>query len=273
MNPVQISEGKSSVILSQPHGGTFIPSKLFNRLNECGRAIADTDWHINRLYNGLLPDATVVQATFSRYLIDANRDPSGSTLYPGQNTTELCPIVDFDGQPIYQNGAEPNAQDVEIRRQTYHSVYHTALTKQVERVRKKHGIALLFDCHSIRSICPFLFEGELPDFNLGTNNGNACDSKIEQVAVDVCFNANGYHSVLNKRFKGGWTIRNYGNPSNGVHAIQLELAQRTYMDERAPWIFREELATNLRIHLKELLSCLDQLVTTFAKTITFKKHV
>ena len=144
MNPVQISEGKSSVILSQPHGGTFIPSKLFNRLNECGRAIADTDWHINRLYNGLLPDATVVQATFSRYLIDANRDPSGSTLYPGQNTTELCPIVDFDGQPIYQNGAEPNAQDVEIRRQIYHSVYHTALTKQVKRVRKKTRDCLAF---------------------------------------------------------------------------------------------------------------------------------
>ena len=269
MNPVEITENNGPVILSQPHGGTYlhlaadVPAELSGKLNERGRALADTDWHINRLYDGLLPEATVVEAKFSRYLIDANRDPSGTSLYPGQNTTELCPTVDFDGQPIYQNGTEPSPEEVETRRKSYHVVYHAALSEQIERVRKKHGDVLLFDCHSIRSQCPFLFEGELPDFNLGTNNGSTCDTKIEETAVSVCAKATGYSHVINGRFKGGWTTRYYGNPAKGIHTIQLELAQRTYMDEFAPWLYHEERSANLRIHLKKLLSCLEQLIPTF----------
>ncbi|MBT5795002.1 MAG: N-formylglutamate deformylase [Deltaproteobacteria bacterium] len=270
MNPVKIIDGSSPVILAQPHGGTFVPVELSEHYNELGRKMADTDWHIHRLYDGLLPDASVVEATFSRYLIDANRDPSGSSLYPGQNTTDLCPTVDFEGRPIYQKRAlhesEPDANEIETRRNNYHAVYHAALSAQIERVRKIHGKVLLFDCHSIRSRLPFLFEGELPDFNLGTNNTSTCDPIIEEAAVEVCANAkrdlHGYSYVINARFKGGWTTRHYGKPDKGIHAIQLELAQQTYMDESSPWLYREEKAAKLRIHLKKLLSCLEQTITT-----------
>jgi len=240
-----------------------LPPELSKRLNERGLALADTDWHINRLYDGLLLGATVVQATFSRYLIDANRDPSGTSLYPGQNTTDLCPTVDFDGLPIYKDETEPSAEEIEKRRKNYHAVYHSALSEQIERVHKKHGFVLLFDCHSIRSKIPFLFEGQLPDFNLGTNNGSTCDPKIEQSAIEVYSEAEGYSSVLNGRFKGGWTTRHYADTTNGIHTIQLELAQRTYMDEFSPWIYREERSLKIRIYLKKLLSCLEQLISTF----------
>ena len=263
MNPVEISERNGPIILSQPHGGTFLPPELSKRLNERGLALADTDWHINRLYDGLLSGATVVQAIFSRYLIDANRDPSGTSLYPGQNTTDLCPTVDFDGLPIYKDETEPSAEEIEKRRKNYHAVYHSALSEQIERVHKIHGVVLLFDCHSIRSKIPFLFEGQLPDFNLGTNNGSTCDPKIEQSAIEVYSEAEGYSSVLNGRFKGGWTTRHYADTANGIHTIQLELAQRTYMDEFSPWIYREERSLKIRIHLKKLLSCLEQLISTF----------
>ena len=266
MNPVDILKGNGPVILAQPHGGTFVPVELSEHYNELGREMADTDWHIHRLYDGLLSDGSVVEATFSRYLIDANRDPSGSSLYPGQNTTELCPTVDFEGRSIYQKRAlhesQPDAEEIEIRRKNYHAVYHAALSEQIERVRKIHGTVLLFDCHSIRSRLPFLFEGELPDFNLGTYNTSTCAPEIEDAALEICAEADGYSSVLNGRFKGGWTTRHYGNPENGIHVIQLELAQQTYMDESAPWLYHEEKAEKLRVHLKKLLSCLEQTITS-----------
>ncbi len=238
MNPVEVSEKSGPVILGQPHGGVFIPPELSSRLNDRGRTLADTDWHIHRLYEGLLTQATVVQANFSRYVIDANRDPSGNSLYPGQNTTGLCPIIDFEGQSIYNE----------------------------ERVRNQLGVVLLFDCHSIRSELPFLFEGQLPDLNLGTNNGATCATEIEQSAFDVCSAAEGYTSVLNGRFKGGWTTRHYGKPSEGIHAIQLEITQKNYMEEVAPWSFRSDLASGLRNQLKTLLTTLEEIVTGLINT-------
>lgn len=268
MNPVEISEGASPVILGQPHGGTWLPPELAERLNERGHDLADTDWHIHQLYDGLLNDATVVQATFSRYVIDANRDPSGASLYPGQNTTGLCPTVDFVGEPIYHEGMEPDEAEIEQRRLAFHTPYHAALAEQIERVRKQHGVALLFDCHSIRSHLPFLFEGRLPDFNLGTNNGATCAPEIEQTAISVGSAAEGYTSVLNGRFKGGWTTRHYGDPANGVHAIQLELSQITYMEEVTPWSYRKDRADALRPHLKSLLTRLEEVVTGLINTNT-----
>ena len=262
MKPVEIFKGNGPVILSQPHGGTFLTPEMTEKLNKRGCEMADTDWHIHRLYDDLLPEVTVVEAKFSRYLIDANRDPSGNSLYPGQNTTELCPSVDFEGLPIYQIEAQPDVEEIETRRKNYHAVYHTALSEQIERVRKIHGRVLLFDCHSIRSRLPFLFEGELPDFNLGNYNTSTCAPEIEDAALEICAGAEGYSCVLNGRFKGGWTTRHYGKPEKGIHVIQLELAQQTYMDESAPWLYHEEKAAKLRVHLKKLLSCLEQTITS-----------
>ena len=258
MNPVEIHQGDSPVILGLPHTGTHVPEAIRAALNERGRGLDDTDWHIERLYDGLLEGATTVRATFHRYVIDANRDPSGVSLYPGQNTTGLVPLTDFDGHDIWTT--PPDEAEIEARRIAWHAPYHAALAAELERVRAIHGIAVLYDCHSIRSEIPFLFDGVLPDFNIGTNGGTTCHPRIGQAVRDICAGADGYTDILNGRFKGGWTTRHYGRPGEGFHAIQMELAQSTYLAaEAAPWTYDEARAERLRPHLKRILTTLETL--------------
>ncbi len=260
MSVFEIRRGTSPIILGLPHTGTDVPNDIAARLNDNGRILADTDWHIERLYDGLLDDATMVRATFHRYCIDANRDPAGVSLYPGQNTTGLIPETDFDGKPIWKDGSAPTEADTRERLDQFHKPYHDALAAEIERVKAIHGVAILYDCHSIRSHIPFLFEGRLPDFNIGTDMGKTCDPAIEAAAVDVTARADGYTSILNGRFKGGWTTRHYGRPETGVHAIQMELAQSTHLaSETPPFAYDEAKADRLRIHLKTLLRRLEQL--------------
>lgn len=257
MNPVEVIQGDSPVVLGLPHTGTFVPDDISSALNARGKELSDTDWHIHTLYDGLLPGATTVRATFHRYVIDANRDPSGASLYPGQNTTGLVPMTDFDGHDIWQT--EPDAAEIERRRVAYHAPYHAALQAELERVKARHGVAILYDCHSIRSDIPFLFDGTLPDFNIGTDMGRTCAPQIEAATVAVCAAAAHSH-VLNGRFKGGWTTRHYGQPDTGIHAIQMELAQSTYLtDEAAPWTYDETKSRALRIHLQDILTTLAEM--------------
>ncbi len=259
MNLFDVTRGDSPVILGQPHGGTHVPDDIAARLNPRGQTLTDTDWHITRLYDGLLPGATVVRANVHRYVIDANRDPAGVSLYPGQNTTTLVPLTDFDGEPIWEPGQEPSEDEIEARRAAYHAPYHAALTEEIARVKARHGIAILYDCHSIRSEIPFLFEGRLPVFSIGTDNTTTCARAVEDIAREVASAAEGCDFVVNGRFKGGWTTRHYGRPEAGEHAIQMELAQRAYMDEVAPWAYREDRAARLRPHLKTILHNLQSL--------------
>ena len=265
MQFVKVLEGKGPIILTQPHGGTYIPNPDLHRYNKMGLLISDTDWHINKLYDGLLNTATVIQALFSRYLIDVNRDPYGENLYPKKTSTELCPTKNFFGQQIYKKGFEPNKEEIAKRLKNFHSVYHKAVSTQIQRIKEKHGIVLLFDCHSIKSHLPFLFDGELPDFNLGTNEGITCDQNLENIAVELCSKIKGYKFVLNGRFKGGWTIRHHSDIKNSIYSIQLELAQKTYMDESYPWSYNFKKAKNLRVHLKKLLNCLENYLLRFEK--------
>ena len=263
MAVVNIQQGSSPVILAFPHTGTDVPDDIRSRLNENGLLLADTDWHIEKLYDGLLDSATTVRATFHRYCIDANRDPSGASLYPGQNTTGLIPATDFDGIAIWQSGQEPGERDNADRLARFHQPYHAALAAEIERVKAKHGVAILYDCHSIRSHIPFLFDGKLPDFNIGTNNGTTCAASIEAAAVAVTGSAKAYSSVLNGRFKGGWTTRHYGQPHNNVHAIQMELAQCSHLaSESVPFAYDEAKAAPLRHYLQQLLQRLEQLAAT-----------
>ena len=201
MNPVEVTRGNSPVVLGLPHTGTFVPDTIKERLNDRGRGLDDTDWHIHQLYDGLLDGATTVRATFHRYVIDANRDPSGVSLYPGQNTTGLIPLTDFDGNDIWKSS--PSDEDVRACRRYFHTPYHDTLAAEIERVRAAHGVAILYDCHSIRSTIPYLFDGTLPDFNIGTNIGTTCDSQIEQAVQTICAAASHYTSISNGRFKGG----------------------------------------------------------------------
>lgn len=233
MQPFKVTRGESPVILGMPHVGTHVPVEIATRLNDEGRILRDTDWHIERLYDGLLSGVTVVQATFHRYVIDANRDPSGTSLYPGASTTELVPTTNFDGVKIWRDGFAPSPSEIEARRAAFHAPYHAALAAEIARAKARHGVAILFDCHSIRSHIPWLFEGTLPDFNIGTDGGKTCDPRIER-AVFADAQASGRSHVLNGRFRGGWTTRHYGRPQEGVHAIQMELAQITHLATEAP---------------------------------------
>jgi formiminoglutamase len=228
---ITIRRGAAPLIVSLPHTGTDIPSAIEAGLVSPWLARKDADWWIERLYDFAADlDATIVRTAISRTVIDVNRDPSGASLYPGQATTELCPTTTFDGEPLYRPGAEPNELDVASRRSTYFAPYHQALAEEIRRLRAQHPHVVLYDCHSIRSVVPRLFEGMLPNFNIGTNGGTSCDPEVQRMAEEVC-GATDFSLVSNGRFKGGWITRRYGAPDEGVHAIQMELACRGYMAE------------------------------------------
>lgn len=226
---LRVTRSDSPLILAFPHGGTQVPAELADRFVSPWRTIRDTDWHIADLYAGLA-DATLVATAISRSVIDVNRDPSGASLYPGQATTELCPTTTFDGDPLYRPGMALDAADIADRRTRWFDPYHAALAAEIERVKARHGRAVLYDCHSIRSVIPRLFDGELPVFNIGTNHGTTCDPALRDAVAAVCA-ASGRSSVVDGRFRGGWTTRHYGRPAGGVHAIQMEIACRAYLDE------------------------------------------
>ncbi|WP_248448920.1 N-formylglutamate deformylase [Sinorhizobium meliloti] len=263
----EVRQGSSPVILGFPHTGTDVPASIRERLNDNGRILADTDWHIHDLYQGLLPDATTVRATFHRYVIDANRDPAGVSLYPGQNTTGLVPETDFDGLPIWKEGKGPTEADIAERLREFHAPYHAALAAEIARVKAIHGVAVLYDCHSIRSHIPFLFEGRLPDFNIGTDMGKTCATEIERAAAEIAAGADGYSHILNGRFKGGWTTRHYGRPEQGVHAIQMELAQSTHLaTEAPPFALDRAKADRLRRPLKAILERIETVAKELKRT-------
>lgn len=264
MTVFEVMAGDSPIVLAQPHGGTFVPDDVMGRLNARGRGLSDTDWHIDRLYEGLVEGCTVVRSTIHRYVIDANRDPAGVSLYPGQNTTTLCPTTDFDGHEIWKDGQAPSEDEIRARCDAFHAPYHAAIAAELARVKAIHGVAILYDCHSIRSDIPFLFDGTLPIFNVGSNDGASCHPLVEAATIGACQAAAPDQSVLNARFKGGWTTRHYGQPAQGCHAIQMETAQRAYMEEVAPWTYRPERADQIRPVFRDILTRLDQLARSGA---------
>ena len=253
---IEVRRGDSPLILGMAHTGTELPGAIAAGLNRRGRALADTDWHVHELYGGLVREVSVVRTSIHRYAIDVNRDPKGVSLYPGRPATALCPLTDFDGRPIYRGGQEPGAAAIQRRWRAYHQPYHAALSRELRRIKGRHGFAVLYDCHSIRGRIPFLFDGRLADFNIGDHDGQSCAADISEKVAAICAAASGFSAVSNGRFKGGWTTRHYGRPAAGVHAIQMELAQSTYMDETAPWTYRPERAGLLRPHLRAILQTL-----------------
>ena len=250
--PVDVIPGDSPLILAIPHSSTSIPEVYWRRLNDNGQMLRDTDWHVERLYAGLAPRATVVRANFHRYVSDANRDPSGQPLYPGQHNTGLVPVTDFDGAPIWER--QPTPREMSSLKAVYHVPYHAALSLQIARVQAQYGYAIVWDCHSIRSRVPNLFAGDLPDLNIGTADGTTCAPALSARIAEICRSDRLYSTVTDGRFRGGWTTRRYGDPAKGVHAIQLEISQSTYLSaEEPPWAYHDRKANRLRELLEELL--------------------
>jgi N-formylglutamate deformylase len=260
-----IEEGEAPLLLTMPHTGTTIPADIEETLNSGWLARKDTDWWIDRLYGFAREiDATVIRTGISRTVIDANRDPSGASLYPGLATTELCPSTTFDGEPLYRSGSTLPAEEIDARRRQYFEPYHRAVQAQLVRLRNGHRAVVLYDCHSIRSHVPRLFDGTLPHFNLGTFNGASCAPALARRIEALCDGAAsaGFSRVTNGRFKGGYTTRHYGRPGQGVHALQMELACRGYLREPSgelgpdnwPCPYDESFAAPLRAVLERVLA-------------------
>ena len=246
----------SPIVLSMPHSGVAIPPTMVPSLTPAAITLPDTDWHIPKLYSfSDRLDATIVQANYGRYVVDLNRPRDNSNLYPGQSGTGLCPLELFDGTPIYHQGSEPDSAEISRRCLQYWDPYHAELQAQISRIKSKHGFAVLYDCHSIRSHVSRLFEGELPALNIGTNQGLSCAHDLQDKIALRC-NESNFSSVLNGRFRGGYITRHYGIPENNVHSIQMEIAQSAYMEENSNYAWNAKKAIALTAVLTDVLQIL-----------------
>jgi len=253
--PFRFRQGTRPLLISMPHVGTHVPPALAERLTGEARQVPDTDWHLEQLYD--FADelgASVLVATHSRYVIDLNRPPDGASLYPGQSVTGLCPVDTFDDTPLYADPKDgPDEAEIAQRREAIWRPYHAKLAEELARLRAAHGMAALWDAHSIRSVLPRFFEGRLPDLNLGTADGASCDPQLAARLLAIGKEATGYGAVLNGRFKGGHITRHFGNPAGGVHAVQLEMTQCSYMQEALPFDYLPAVAAGVKPHVRRML--------------------
>ncbi|HYF17318.1 MAG TPA: N-formylglutamate deformylase [Ramlibacter sp.] len=239
-----LHRGSAPLLVSIPHLGTRIPDDLQGVYVPRALDVEDTDWHLDRLY-AFAHDlgASVLRPTVSRYVIDLNRPPDDAPMYPGASNTELCPTRFFTGDPLYRDGAAPDAAQKAQRRATYWEPYHQALADELARIRAAHGWVLLWEAHSIRSEIPWLFAGVLPDLNIGTADGAAAHPSVTLAVAEAAARAPaGITHAVNGRFKGGYITRRYGRPAEHVHAVQLEMTQKQYMREAPPYEWMEERA-------------------------------
>ncbi len=252
--PFVFHAGTRPLLISMPHVGTHIPPAMAARLSPEAREVHDTDWHLERLY-AFAQDmgASILQATHSRYVVDLNRPPDGASLYPGQNVTGLCPVDSFDNTPLYADGGGPDEAEIEARREAVWRPYHHQLAAELARLKTQHGVAMLWDAHSIRSVLLRFFEGKLPDFNLGTADGASCDPALAESLLAIARSSPAFTAVLNGRFKGGHITRHYGQPAKRVHAIQLEMTQCAYMQEAMPFDYLPERAERVLPTLRAML--------------------
>ncbi|HRL20802.1 MAG TPA: N-formylglutamate deformylase [Alcaligenes sp.] len=246
--------GTAPLLISMPHAGTYVPPDVAARFTATARQVPDTDWHLPRLYACARElGASVLVANYSRFVVDQNRPPDNTSLYPGQSVTGLCPLDTFGDEPIYLPGQEPQEQEVAQRRDAIWRPYHQQLEQELARLSAMHGRVVLWDAHSIRSVVPRFFQGTLPDLNFGTADGASCDPALSARLMAAAQADGHYTSVLNGRFKGGYITRNYGRPAHGVHAVQLEMAQCCYMQEHWPFDYQDEVARRVQPLIETLL--------------------
>ena len=254
-----LERGSTPLLLSLPHVGTTMPDELAPAFEPRALALEDTDWHLAEVY-GFARNlgASVLVPRFSRYVIDLNRPPENAPMYPGANNTELVPTRFFSGDPLYRQGRVPDAAEIDRRRETYWRPYHDALAAELARLVAVHGHAVLWDGHSIQAELPWLFEGRLPDLNLGTAGGTSCAPTLRADVMDVLAAQSSFSHVTDGRFKGGYITRHYGRPHDRVHAIQLEMALSTYMDPRYAAFPVAPVDPMLFAHLRPVLQSLLQ---------------
>jgi len=249
-----LTPGDAALIVSMPHSGTHLPAALAARLAPAARDLPDTDWFVPQLYDFVEAlGATVLRATHTRYVVDLNRPPDGAPLYPGQRETTVCPTESFDGEPLYAAGDEPDRDERAARLAQYWQPYHDRLGALIGEMRARHGYCVLWDAHSILSRVPALFDGTLPDLNLGTADGRSCSVALTRRLAAVLESQGRFSFVVNGRFKGGFITRQYGNPAAHVDAVQLEIAQAAYLAEARVPLYDAAVAAPLRGVLRSLL--------------------
>ena len=253
--PFRFRQGTRPLLISMPHVGTHVPPALAARLTDEAQRVPDTDWHLERLYDFAdALGASVLVATHSRFVIDLNRPPDGSSLYPGQSVTGLCPVDLFDDQPLYRDPVDvPGDAEIAERREAIWQPYHAQLAQELARMKAEYGVAALWDAHSIRSVLPRFFEGRLTDLNLGTANGASCSPVLAKQLLTIGQAAAGYTAVLNGRFTGGYITRQHGNPTHGIHAVQLEMTQCSYMQESWPFDYLPSVAVGVQSYVRRML--------------------
>jgi len=254
MKPFQTVEGTTPLLISMPHNASEIPESVKKRMTSVGQRSIDSDWFVDKLYDFTEElGAHIIKPQFSRYYIDLNRNTTGENLYSGASSTELCPTTSFSGEALYLQNQEPTESEIQQRIESAWQPYHQQLKSTLEAIKEQHGFAILLDAHSIQSEVPRFFNGILPDFNFGTNSGASCSKALLDAVQQINFEP--YSRVTDGRFKGGYITRNYGHPKNRIEAIQLELSQRTYMDEDTlNW--NNSKVEEVREQLKRLVSCL-----------------
>ena len=253
METYTLHRGTAPLLISLPHDGIAIPDDIAARLADSALRVPDTDWHVSNLYDFARElGASMIVPNYSRYVIDLNRPPDDVSLYPGQNTTGLCPHVQFSGERVYRDGQDPDEAEVAERVERYWRPYHRALAGELQRIHAQHGRAGLWEGHSIRGVVPFLFEGRLPDLNLGTAGGTSCLAGLQTRLESVLESQDRHDFVVNGRFKGGYITRQYGDPAQNIQAVQLEISQRIYMDEDS-FEWDASKAARTQIVLRELL--------------------
>lgn len=253
MDVFNFKQGRVPLLVSIPHSGLAIPDSIKPKFTALGLSLVDTDWHIPELYDFLsVLGCSVIQANYSRYVVDVNRPPDGSSLYPGMKVTDICTTETFMGEAIYLESHQPSEIEIKQRMHQYWQPYHRQLKEELNRLKDKYGYAVLWDAHSIRSCLPTLFEGQLPDLNLGTSAGQSCALEISDRVYSL-MRSSKYKVIRNGRFKGGYITRHYGNPEQNIHALQMEIAQIAYMSEHPNFEFDDAKARTLRPVIKEML--------------------
>jgi N-formylglutamate deformylase len=250
-------QGDGPLVIAAPHVGTHLPPQIAASMTDTGRAVGETDFHVHRLFDFACDlGATTLWATHSRYVIDLNRDPDGVSLYPGRFETALCPLTDFDHNPLYLAGREPDAAEITRRRDTFWRPYHDGLRQVLDRTVARHGRVLLIDAHSIRPHIPSLFDGRLPDLNFGSNDGATLGAGLRDALHTWCAGETRFSHVCDGRFKGGYTTRHYGRPQQGVHALQIEIVQDCYLNSNTPHLYDPAHAAPLSVALRPLVEAL-----------------
>ncbi|CCG86724.1 N-formylglutamate deformylase [Erwinia piriflorinigrans] len=258
MNAYQFSAGTLPLLLSIPHAGTMLTPEVEAGLSDEAQSLPDTDWHIPELYDFAREmGVSVLSANYSRFVIDLNRPPDNQALYTTA-TTGLYPETLFDGTPTFKPGITPDASLRHLWLQQIWQPYHDKIQHELAQIKRRFGYALLFDAHSIASRVPRLFDGQLPDINLGTNGGASCTPAMAQSLTQCCAAQSAFSWVVNGRFKGGYITRAYGKPGENQHALQLELAQCNYMDEHPPFAWRSDKAQRVQPLLKQLMETMLQ---------------